>query len=186
MAWSKPTYRKLAVASLAAAVPLLPGLALAASSRPGRAFAATSHLLQQSRLLWATIDICSPSDRPDTVGVRGSMPGDGQPHDGMYMSFRLQYLSGSGASAHWTDLPNGGGGFVSVGTSGSVRHAQAGRSFTLVPVPGKPSTLRGVVTFQWRHGGATLQSTSRPTTAGHKSETGADPKSYTAATCTIS
>jgi hypothetical protein len=186
MARSKPPYRKLAAASLAAAAALLPGLALAASPRSRQASAAPRHSLLQSRLLWATIDICSPSDKPDTVGVRGSMPGDGQPHDAMYMSFRLQYLSGSGTAAHWTDLPNGGGGFVSVGNSGSVRHAQAGRSFTLVPVPGKPSTLRGVVTFEWRRAGAILQSTSRPTTAGHKSETGADPKSFTAATCTIS
>jgi hypothetical protein len=185
MAWVKPPCRNLATVSLVLAATLVPSLALAASAPPRRASAAVSHSLLQSRLLWATIDVCSPSDQPDTVGVRGSMPGDGQPHDALYMSFRLQYLSGSGTSKHWTDLSSGGSSpFVRVGGGGAAH--QAGRSFTLVPVPGKPSTLRGVVTFEWRRGATIMQSTSRPTTAPHKSQTGADPASYTAASCTIS
>jgi hypothetical protein len=182
MAWSKPPYRKLAVASLAAAVPLLPGLALAASS-PGSP-AVLRHSVLQSRLLWATIDVCSPPDQPDTVGIRGSMPGDGHLHDAMYMSFRLQYETGSGATASWSNLSGGSSGFISAGGGGSAR--QAGRSFTLVPVPGRHSTLRGVVTFQWRRDTRVMRSAERATTAPHKTETGADPKSYTAATCAIS
>jgi len=143
------------------------------------------HSVLQSRLLWATIDVCSPPDQPDTVGIRGSMPGDGHPHDVLYMRFRLQYESGSGSSTTWNNLGAGASsGFISVGGGGAAR--QAGRSFTLVPVPGKHSTLRGEVTFQWRRGAMVMRSASRTTTAPHKSETGADPKSYSAATCTIS
>jgi hypothetical protein len=180
----EPRYRNLVLASLAAAVALLPGLAVAASP-PKSSPTALHHSVLQSRLLWATIDVCSPTDQPDTVGVRGSMPGDGHTHDTLYMSFRLQYETGSGSNTSWTNLGAGGSsGFVSVG--GGATSRQAGRSFTLVPVPGKRSTLRGVVTFQWRRGNTVMQSTSRPTAAGHVSQTGADPKSYTAATCTIS
>jgi hypothetical protein len=179
----KPLHRNLALASLTAAVALLPGLALAASAP--KSSAVVRHSVLQSRLLWATIDVCSPPDQPDTVGIRGSMPGDGHAHDALYMSFRLQYQSGSGASATWTDLGSGGSsGFIPVGGGGTSR--QAGRSFTLVPVPGKHSTLRGAVTFEWRRGAKVMRSAERITTSGHKSETGADPKFYTSATCTIS
>jgi hypothetical protein len=100
------------------------------------------------------------------------------------MSFRLQYESGSGATASWSNLGGGSSAFIPAGGGGSAR--QAGRSFTLVPVPGKHSTLRGVVTFQWRRDAKVMRSVERITTAPHKSETGADPKSYSAATCTIS
>jgi hypothetical protein len=180
----RPRYRNLVLASLAAAVALLPGLALAAST-PKSSAASLHHSVLQSRLLWATIDVCSPPDQPDTVGIRGSMPGDGRAHDALYMSFRLQYESASGNNTSWSNLGAGGSsGFISVGGGGTSR--QGGRSFTLVPVPGKHSTLRGIVTFQWRRGGTVMRSTSRPTAAGHVSQTGADPKSYTAATCTIS
>jgi hypothetical protein len=180
----KPPFRKLAVASLTAAIALLPAFALAASA-PKSSPAVVHHSVLQSRLLWATIDVCSPPDQPDTVGIRGSMPGDGHPSDTLYMRFRLQYQSGSGTTASWSDLGAGGSsGFVSIG--GGLTSRQAGRSFTLVPVPGKHSTLRGVVTFEWRHGSKVIRSAEHTTTAPHKSQTGADPKSYTAATCTIS
>jgi hypothetical protein len=182
MAPLRPRYRSLAPASLAAAVALLPGLALAASPPKSTAL---HHSVLQSRLLWATIDVCSPPDQPDTVGIRGSMPGDGHSHDALYMSFRLQYESGSGKNTSWSNLGAGGSsGFVSVGGGGTSR--QAGRSFTLVPVPGKHSTLRGVVTFEWRRDSKVMQSVERTTSAGHISQAGADPKSYTAASCTIS
>ena len=56
---------------------------------------AAERKLLQSPQLWATIDGCNPSDQPNTVGVRGSMPGDEQSKDEMYMRFRLQYLDSS-------------------------------------------------------------------------------------------
>jgi hypothetical protein len=169
---------------LAALVLALPSAALAtSSSSPSPNTAASKRALLKSPELWATIDACSPTDQPDTVGIRGSMPGNGQAGETMYMRFRLQYLEPT--SKHWIDLttattPN----FAAVGGAKAAR--QAGRSFQLVPVPGKPAfMLRGVVSFQWRKGAKVVESVSRPTTAGHKSLAGADPTGFSAATCSI-
>lgn len=163
---------------------LLPGAAAAAAAAPrsGKESALLKALLR-SRELWATIDVCSPGDQPDYVGIRGSMPGDKHVHDKMFMSFRLQYMDSAGK--HWVDLASAKTpSFVYVGPAGSVR--QGGRSFQLVPRAGKPaSTLRGVVDYQWRRGKTVLQSTSRPTTAGHKSLAGADPAGFSSASCLI-
>lgn len=151
----------------------------ASSSGSVRARAAGSVL--GSRQLWATINVCNPKDQPDILGVRGSMPSDGRAHDAMYMSFRLQYLNSS--TKHWTDLGGMKPTFASVG-NGPAR--QGGQSFQLMPIPGKPAfTLRGLVEFQWRRGKKVLMSTRRPTTAGHLSVAGADPKGFSAATCQI-
>ncbi len=142
-----------------------------------------AHALDRSRELWATIDVCSPSDQLNTLGVRGSMPGDGQAKDTMYMSFRLQYEDS--ATGRWVNLESAAAPpFVAVGTGRSAR--QAGRSFQLVPVAGKPPfTLRGVVSFQWRRGAKIVHTVSRPTTAGQLSLAGADPAGFSAATCVI-
>jgi len=183
-----PSKRLLAgptvVATLASALALAasaPALATSAPSKAGKPTAAERALLH-SHELWATIDVCDPADQPSTVGIRGSMPGDGHAHDSMYMSFRLQYLSASG---RWVNLASGASsGFVAVGSGASAR--QGGTSFELKPVAGRPAvTLRGVVDFQWRHGKTILVSGAEPTAAGHRSLAGADPANYSAATCII-
>jgi hypothetical protein len=161
------------------AAALTPAPALAASV-PGKVGTTSGHALLSSRELWATIDVCNPPDQANTVGIRGSMPGDGQAHDRMYMSFRLQYMN---ARRHWVNLASGASAtFVAVGSGASAR--QGGTSFELKPVAGKPAvTLRGVVDFQWRHGRTVLMSTVQPTAAGHRSLAGADPANFSAATC---
>jgi hypothetical protein len=165
----------IALAAAAAAAP-------APAPHPGSESALLKALLR-SRELWATIDVCSPADQPNTVGVRGSMPGDRHPHDKMYMRFRLQYMNT--ATKHWTDLASArSGNFVFVGPGSNVR--QGGRSFQLVPRPGRAAAeMRGVVEYQWRRGRTVVQAISRPTSAGHKSVAGADPAGYSAATCSI-
>ena len=167
----------LALASLLAA----PALAGSAAAKTGKPTAAERALLD-SHELWATIDVCDPADQPNTVGIRGSMPGDHQSNQKMYMSFRLQYMN---ASKQWVDLASGASsGFVAVGNGVSAR--QGGTSFDLKPVTGQPPvTLRGVVDVQWRHGKTIVLSAARPTTVGHKSLAGADPANYSAATCVI-
>jgi hypothetical protein len=175
--------RSLALLAATAAC-LIPASASAATVTPGASKeAALLKALLRSRELWATIDVCNPADQPDFVGIRGSMPGDKQVHDKMYMSFRLQYMDAT--SKKWVDLSSAKtAAFVFVGPGGSVR--QGGRSFQLVPRAGKPaSTLRGVVAYEWRRGKTILQSVSRPTTAGHKSLAGADPAGFSAASCLI-
>ena len=152
---------------------------------PAAARAKTGGLasLLSSRELWATIDVCSPADQANTVGIRGAMPGDGHSGDRMYMSFRLQYLNT--ATGKWSNLGKGESPtYVAVGPAAAAR--QGGRSFQLVPVAGRPGvSMRGIVDFQWRRGRTVLQTAERTTTAGHRSLAGADPAGYSAATCVI-
>jgi hypothetical protein len=144
---------------------------------------APNHQLLHSRELWATVNVCGPKDQPNTIGIRGSMPGDGHAKDAMYMRFRVQYQDAT--TKQWIDLAQGAdSGLQKVGSAGLAR--QAGRSFQLAPATGKPTyTLRGDVVFQWRHGSTVLQTATVPTTAGRKSLAGADPHGYSAATCTL-
>jgi hypothetical protein len=191
-----PHKASTSAASAGAAALLALGVAIAApiaGLSPSGAFAAPigvhakpavdAPALFRSRLLWSTIDVCNPSDQPDTVGVRGSMPGDHHARDTMYMRFRLQYLNTS--TKVWTDLTDGAPiAFAGVGSGADPR--QAGRSFQLSLVAGQPAfTLRGVVSFQWRRGKTVLAQISRPTSAGRNSLAGSDPPGFSAASCLI-
>ena len=171
-------------------IPLLALLTLlapaAASARPQRTphakGASSLRALLRSRELWATIDVCNTAKQPDTVGVRGSMPGDGHAHDQMSMSFHLEYLN---AVNQWVELEgSGSSAFIAVGSAGASR--QGGSSFTLKPHPDRPAyALRGIVDFRWTHGKAIVQTARRPTTSGHEAAVGAEPKSYSAAECSV-
>ncbi len=179
--------RRLALRLLVVAVVLLalaPSAAPAATSGRRATRAVDTHSLLTSRVLWATIDVCNPTDQPNTIGIRGSMPGDAQAHDTMYMRFRLQYMNPK--SKIWTDLSKGASSsYAGVGTGASAR--QAGRSFQLSPVPGQPAfELRGVVSFQWRRGKLIVAQGSRPTSAGRESLAGSDPAGFSTAACSLS
>jgi hypothetical protein len=173
-----------ALAPLAAAALALGATAIA--FRPSATAIAShpsTHSPLRSRELWATVDVCNPHDQPNTIGVRGSMPGDGQAKDTLYMRFRVQYLEPSGKQ--WAYVKQGAdSGWLKLGSAKAAR--QAGRSFQFAHVTGRPAfSLRGAVGFQWRHGAAVRYETMRVTSAGHKSVAGADPKGYSAATCTL-
>jgi hypothetical protein len=144
---------------------------------------APAHTLVHSRELWATVDVCSPKDKPNTIGVRGSMPSDGHPKDLMYMRLHVQYLDP--VKKEWRNLNNGGdSGLLKLGSGLLPR--QGGLTVELAPVAGQPAfVLRGYVIFQWRRGATVLQSATRLTTAGHTSLAGADPRGYSAATCKL-
>jgi hypothetical protein len=175
-------YKRLVVGLLALAG-MIPAGTLVSSAYAKAAKPSTlERALLHSHELWATIDVCSPAGRPNTIGIRGSMPGDKRAGDKMYMSFRLQYMS---ASDQWVNLAgSASSGFVAVGSGASSR--QGGTSFELKPVAGKPAvTLRGVVDFEWRHGKAIVVKATEPTSVGHKSLAGADPADFSAATCVI-
>jgi hypothetical protein len=157
---------------------------LATALAPASAPASTpAHALLHSRELWATVDVCNPKDQPDTIGIRGSMPGDGRATDNMYMRFRVEYLDST--TDKWLELSKeADSGFVKVGSAQLAR--QAGRSFQFAPSAGKSAfTLRGEVIFQWRKAATLLETATIPTTAGHTSLAGADPKGFSAATCKL-
>lgn len=137
--------------------------------------------IYHSRLLWATVNACNPKDHPNTIGVRGSMPGDGQVRETMYMRFRIQYQDPK--SGQWLFVTRGAdSGFLPVGTA-NYSARQSGRSFQIVPTPGQPYLLRGAVSFEWRRGTTEIRSARIHTTAGHRDAKGADPAGYSASTC---
>jgi hypothetical protein len=176
------TYRVLVVTSVATAIAT--GATSAAAASPARRArpAQLPASLRSSSQLWATIDVCSPPDQRDTIGIRGSMPGDGSARDSMFMRFRLQHVDAT--LRRWVDLANAASRFMAVGTSSFGR--EGGVSFTLYrPPSGTSYVLRGVVTFQWRHGSKVLGTLSRATGSGHPGSTGSDPRNYSAATCHI-
>jgi hypothetical protein len=181
MSGSKLTAAVL-LAVLASSASTAVPLATAAQSARTSGRATGSHPPYRSHELWATINVCNPKDAPNVVGVRGSMPSDGQPKDTMFMRFQLEYYDTT--SGKWTELgQSADSGPVRVGAGYSTR--QDGRSFTLAS-SSRPFELRGVVSFEWMRGRRAVYSTQRFTSAAHKSLAGADPAGYSAATCTFS
>jgi hypothetical protein len=164
----------IAAAALAALVVAVPALASAPKPPP---------TVEASPLLWATVNICDTAAHPDTIGVRGSMPGSRDGREVMYMRFQVQYFSA--ADDRWHRVRSGGdSGFVRVGRA-RFESRQAGRSFRFAPRTGAV-LLRGVVTFEWRRDGEVVRRARKRTTRGHRSSAGADPKGHSAPTCTIS
>jgi hypothetical protein len=168
------TVGALALATSAAAPAL-------SAAQPTAVRAQIPSSIRLSPALWATIDVCNPPDQRYTVGIRGSMPSDGQAQDKMYMRFRLQRQDPK--SHRWVDVPGANSAYLSMGSAKGG--AEAGQSFTLVRPAGAAFILRGVVSFQWRHGSKVLETLSRATKSGHVSQTGADPPKFSAATCRI-
>jgi hypothetical protein len=164
--------RSLAVAIVTALTAAAPAVASARS-------------LVTSPLLWATVNVCDTADNPDTIGVRGSMPGSGRSGEQMYIRFRVQYFSRS--EGRWHNITRGAdSGWVAVG-SARFRVRQAGWSFRfLAPTDGTTDLLRGVAVFEWRRGDKVVNHAQKRTTARHRSATGADPPGYSSSNCEIS
>jgi hypothetical protein len=157
-----------------------------AALAPAAAFARPADSIYQNKRLWGTINICDTVGHPDSIGIRGSMPGSGDRTEDMFMRFQVQYYTASDGS--WHNLgEDADSGFVEVG-SAKFRTRQAGRTFTITPPrPGSdPYLMRGVVTFEWREDGEVVRRARKRTTANHPDTKGSDPVGFTAATCTIS
>jgi hypothetical protein len=138
-----------------------------------------------ARAPWATVNVCDTASNPDTIGIRGSMPGGVAGATELFMRFQLQYERDDGS---WRLLSSGGdSGFIDAGRSKTRNARQAGHSFTVSPPrAGNVYTLRGLVTFEWRaKDGTVVRRARRRTTAGHRSTAGADPAGFSAAECTI-
>jgi hypothetical protein len=131
--------------------------------------------------LWATVNVCDTESQPDTIGIRGSMPGTGNRADRMYMRFTVQFQASDGT---WRELSTGGvSGWEPVGR-GTWETRQSGYSFQVRPPEGSVR-LRGLVRFQWRRGGRVVRREVRATEAGHRSTAGADPRGYSRAVCVV-
>lgn len=135
-----------------------------------------------SDAIWATVDVCDTPAHPDVIGIRGSMPGTGDRHETMFMSFALEYLDRLG---RWQPLTGAGSsGFLALGDAAS-RRRQAGRDFAITTKQTHTYVLRGVVTFEWRLRGRVVASAVRSTTAGHSATAGSDPAGYSSSVCAI-
>jgi hypothetical protein len=136
-----------------------------------------------SKLLWTTINVCDTAGHPDGIGIRGSMPGSGDHRERMFMRFQVQYFDVRLQQWHNTGA-DGDSGFLEVG-SARFRVRESGRTFTITPPASGAYLLRGVVTFEWRHGGEVVRRARKRTAAGHPGTVGSDPPGFTAATCEI-
>lgn len=131
--------------------------------------------------LWATVNVCDTESEPDTIGIRGSMPGTGRRADRMYMRFVVQYRASDG---EWRRLSDGGvSDWERVG-NGRWEARQSGFSFQVRP-PENDVRLRGVVRFEWRRRGRVIRREVRSTEAGHRSTAGADPRGYSRSVCVV-
>lgn len=131
--------------------------------------------------LWATINICDSPRHPDSLGVRGRMPGNGE-RQRMYMRFFAQFRD----EGRWKSLkPRGNSPRAYVG-SALFRFKEGGYTFDIEVPSGQSVTFRGIVKYEWRDraGKQILRRTRRETTARHPTTT-ADPKNFSAARCTI-
>lgn len=182
MFYEQPMSRPIVIVCALALALVVPAAAAGATTT-GPAPVKPRPVDPSAQWLWATINVCNTAAKPNGIGLRASMPGNGDPAVAMFMRFQVQYFNAKDGT--WHNLSTGGdSGFVGVG-AGRFRAREAGRVFTFAPPTGASFQLRGLVTFEWRKGTKVLRSTKRRTTAGHPSAAGADPVGYTAPTCVI-
>jgi hypothetical protein len=137
-----------------------------------------------SKYLWATVNFCDTANHPDMMGVRASMPGDGE-HTKMYMRFSAQYYDRK--NQLWSEVTGSGVSRWRPVGSGDNRSAQSGYTFGFdPPASGKVFTLRGAVDFKWTKGRRVVRTAHLVTKAGHPGTAGADPKTYSASLCEVS
>jgi hypothetical protein len=134
--------------------------------------------------LWATINVCDTEAHPDTIGIRGSMPGLGV-RTSVWMRFQVQFLAKSDGKWHNLDS-SADSAWKKLGVARN-RVIESGQNFTfLPPADGGSHTLRGAVSFKWVRKGHVVRKLREITEAGHRSTAGADPAGYSGAICQIS
>jgi hypothetical protein len=134
--------------------------------------------------LWATVNVWDTSVHDNMMGVRASMPGDGQ-RTKMYMRFIAQYYDRS--KQLWSEVKGSGVSQWIYAGSGVYASRQAGYTFAFdPPANGKTFVLRGAVDFKWTKGRRIVRSAHVMTKGGHPGTKGADPTTYSASLCEIS
>ncbi|MDQ3630768.1 MAG: hypothetical protein M3417_05735 [Actinomycetota bacterium] len=159
------------------------GIAALLAPGAGPAAAQDGPSVSESRLLWATVNICDTKAHPDTVGIRGSIPGSGVASEQMFMRFQLQFFDQK--DKEWHNIgASGDSGFIPVG-SGRFKQRQSGRNFTVRPPRTGAFILRGAVTFEWRKDGEVVRRARKRTTSKRGPTAGADPSGFSAAKCEV-
>src|SRR6266511_2271271 len=152
-------------------------IALLAAVVPAGAGARQADSIFHNKRLWATVNVCDTVGHPDSIGIRGSMPGGGDKAETMFMRFQVQVFDAD--EELWHNLPGADSGFVSVG-SARYKTRQSGNTFTITPPRegAAPYLLRGAVTFEWREDGEVVRRARKSTTATHPNTAGSDPPGF--------
>src|SRR3954453_6992432 len=133
--------------------------------------------------LWATVNVCDTSVHDNMMGVRASMPGDGD-HTRMYMRFVAQYYDRS--RQLWSDVKGSGVSKWRYVSSGIYARRQAGYTFEFgAPGAGKTFVLRGAVDYKWTKGRRIVRPPPVLTKSAHAAPTGPHPAGYPASLCEI-
>jgi len=133
--------------------------------------------------LWATVNVCDSGLHDNMMGVRASMPGDGD-RTKMYMRFVAQYYDRG--KQLWSEVKGSGvSDWIYVG-SGQYARREGGYTFAFdAPGSGKTFVLRGAVDYKWTKGRRIVRTAHLLTKSGHPNTKGADPASFSAGLCEI-
>lgn len=157
---------------------LLTGTALAgaATAPSSAAIRAALKVVDRSKNVWATFNVCDPKDARGWVGVRGQIQALGFPARER-MIVKLEAWSASAhryvaIPGHWTE---------SFGAHSGGALDQRGVRLKW----NQPVTVVAQVTFEWTRDGKLVGKVVKDTKAGIKRVDGSDPKGYSAGTCSV-
>src|SRR3954449_11643115 len=133
--------------------------------------------------LWATVNVCDTSLHQNMMGVRASMPGDGD-HTRMYMRFVAQYYDR--ARQLWSEVKGTGiSKWIYVG-SGIYARRQGGYTFAFdAPASGKTFVLRGAVDNKGPKGRRFVRTAQVLRKRGHAGPRGNDRADFSPSLCQI-
>lgn len=132
---------------------------------------------EDSKRLWATVNVCDTRKHPHTIGIRGEVPALGFPTT---ISISLGVDFWSETDKRFEPDPNASKKIKLVSVTHGIH--QRGVMFQFARHTGR---LRGTATFLWTRHGKLLGATKRVTTARHHDADFGDPSGFSAATCTI-
>ncbi len=150
----------------------------AASVGPAR-IARAVRSAEQSRSLWATVNICDTRKYRNDIGVRGQMPSLGF-SSALYMVVQVNFWS-HGQHRFLPIQSNLATTRLSLGSTSSGLE-QDGAVF---PFSAHTGLLNATFTFIWTRGGKVIGQTVRGTTAGHTDADHGSPPHHSAAQCRI-
>jgi hypothetical protein len=162
----------------AALVATGPAAAESAGVGPGQ-IARAVRSAEQSRALWATVNICDTRKYRNDIGVRGQMPSLGFSSE-LYMVVQVNYWSQTQhrflpIQSHLASTR------LSLGNAANGLE-QDGAVF---PFSAHTGLFNATFTFIWTRGGKVIGQTARRTTAGHRDADHGSPPHYSAARCRI-